>query len=140
MKIVNIALAAVVRDRKLLICRRHDDAPVLPGYWELPGGKIEPLESPADAALRELQEETGIAATILRPLHIIEHTYDHATVRLHPLLCQHLTGEAQALGCAEVRWIPPADLPHFRFPEANATLLKDLPQAIADLAEPPESS
>jgi ADP-ribose pyrophosphatase YjhB (NUDIX family) len=34
------------------------------GLWSLPGGSIEPGESPSEAALRELKEETGITAEI----------------------------------------------------------------------------
>lgn len=38
------------------------------GLWSFPGGKPEPGESPADAALRELEEETGIKADYAVPL------------------------------------------------------------------------
>ncbi|GAB7039953.1 MULTISPECIES: NUDIX hydrolase [Catenuloplanes] len=37
------------------------------GRWMLPGGHVEPAENPAEAALREVREETGLAATLLPP-------------------------------------------------------------------------
>jgi 8-oxo-dGTP diphosphatase len=59
--------AAVVDDlvapRRLLAARRSDP-PTLAGRWELPGGKVERGESPADALHRELREELGIAVLL----------------------------------------------------------------------------
>jgi 8-oxo-dGTP pyrophosphatase MutT (NUDIX family) len=57
------AVAVIVRDaagRVLLV--RHAEGNV----WVTPGGAIEPLETPADAAVRETWEETGIEAGLTR--------------------------------------------------------------------------
>jgi 8-oxo-dGTP pyrophosphatase MutT (NUDIX family) len=51
------AAAAVVRDDRLLLARHVDG-----GLWSTVGGSVDPDESPADAALRELMEETGLVA------------------------------------------------------------------------------
>ncbi len=47
---------------KILIVHRQTDRPH-PNLWGVPGGGIEPGESKADAAVRELAEETGISLT-----------------------------------------------------------------------------
>ena len=53
------------------------------GYWESPGGKVEPGESVREALIRELQEELGITVTACSPWLTRQFTYPHATVRLH---------------------------------------------------------
>ena len=50
---------AVLRPGRLLAARRSAP-PELAGRWELPGGKVEPGESPRQALVRELREELGI--------------------------------------------------------------------------------
>jgi 8-oxo-dGTP pyrophosphatase MutT (NUDIX family) len=58
------AVAAIIRDAdgKILVQQQHDDS------WSLPAGAIEPGESPAQAVVREVFEETGFA---VRPESIV---------------------------------------------------------------------
>lgn len=56
-----IVHTVIANDRgEVLILQRsqHDD--VLPGYWDIPGGTLEDGEDPAQGAIREIQEETGL--------------------------------------------------------------------------------
>ena len=64
----------------LLAQRPHGK--VYAGYWEFPGGKIEPGELAADALARELHEELGIEVETAYPWITRVFTYPHATVRL----------------------------------------------------------
>ncbi len=48
--------AAIIRDGRVLACRRTAP-PKAAGLWELPGGKVEPGESPEQALVREIAEE-----------------------------------------------------------------------------------
>jgi len=63
-RVVNIA---VVVDRHVLLVRRSA-TDSLPGMWEIPGGAVEPDETFAHAAARELAEETGIRSDRLGEL------------------------------------------------------------------------
>jgi len=86
-KIVEVAAAVMLRggesgEEEFLLAQRPEGK-VYAGYWEFPGGKVEPGESVRDALVRELQEELGIAVTAATPWLTREFTYPHATVRLN---------------------------------------------------------
>ena len=82
-----IALVLLV-DRSGAVLMQHRDghAPVSPNQWSLPGGHIEPGETPEEAARRELLEETGLAAGDLDPLWNGARPYEEGfphTVTVH---------------------------------------------------------
>ncbi|MEV7147843.1 (deoxy)nucleoside triphosphate pyrophosphohydrolase [Streptomyces sp. NPDC093084] len=57
-----VVVAAALLDAGRLLAARRSAPPDLAGRWELPGGKVEPGESPEAALVRELGEELGVAA------------------------------------------------------------------------------
>lgn len=122
---IEVALAIVLRRKQVLICQRLAEVH-LAGFWEFPGGKILAGEPAAEAALRELREETAIEAAVSECWSMIEFEYPERRVRLHPFLCQYARGQEQALGCRRIVWADLADLDAYRFPEANAPLLRRL--------------
>src|SRR5690606_16565374 len=99
---------AVLHGGRLLAARRSAP-PELAGGWELPGGKVEPGESPSRALVRELYEELGIE---VRPLERIPGAWPLGRgLVLHVWTAELLRGEPQPLqDHDEVRWLTPGRL------------------------------
>ena len=82
MTIVRVAAAVITRsDGCVLLAQRPTGKPYA-GYWEFPGGKLEPGESAMGALTRELKEELGITVTRAAPWIAQEFVYPHAHVEL----------------------------------------------------------
>jgi 8-oxo-dGTP diphosphatase len=76
-----VAAVITAADGRFLLAERPAGKPYA-GYWEFPGGKVEPGEPPAQALSRELHEELGIVVTRAHPWITRDYDYEHADVRL----------------------------------------------------------
>ena len=65
-----------------MLAQRPEGKPYA-GYWEFPGGKVEPDETVYAALVREIHEELGLDVTQAYPWVTQVFTYPHATVKLH---------------------------------------------------------
>lgn len=119
----------------LLITRRPNQT-VLGGYWELPGGKLEPGETVSQCLVREFAEEVGLTIQTGETLPLITHQYEYGQVRLHPCLCTRTNGEPANLQVAEHRWVTADELPQYRFPPANAELMVTIAQRMNQVTTP----
>ncbi len=124
---MHIALALILHPTggTLLIAQRKDGVHKA-GFWEFPGGKCQDGEMPAECAVRETREETGLEVTILEAWPAITHEYPERIVVLHPFLCRAHSGDAQPRESKQVSWVRPEQLDDYLFPEANAPILERL--------------
>lgn len=79
---VEVAAAVISRADGCILLGQRPAGKVYAGYWEFPGGKIEPGESPQAALGRELHEELGIDVELAYPWLTRDYDYEHAAVRL----------------------------------------------------------
>lgn len=86
-----------------VICFRGDDVLLIQrgtaprkGEWSIPGGRIEAGESQAQAALRELYEETGVRAALGPKIEVILANFEGFHYRLHDYAAEWMSGEPRA--------------------------------------------
>lgn len=103
--------AAIFRDRMVLLAERSK--PPNAGVWSLPGGHVEAGETVREAALREVDEETGIRATLdgLLDVHDVIARHEDGQLRAHYVLTifygHWLGGEPVAASdCRTARFVP----------------------------------
>ena len=118
--------AAILREKgRLLITRRPADKP-LGGYWEFPGGKLHPGESPQQALVRELREELGIEVDVEEIFDVLFHRYDWGDVLLLAYNCRRLSGSISNLEVAEHKWVCPSRLGEFELLPADRPLIEKI--------------
>lgn len=123
----NITVAAGLiwrRDGMVLISKRPPGGPHA-GRWELPGGKLETGEDPPQALIREIQEELGIRVEVGEEFGRVTYRYPEVVVTLIGLHAKFCGGEPQTLEVSDWRWVKPAEVAYYEFPEANAQLFSN---------------
>ena len=94
-KVVDVAVGVLLRADGDFLLTSRPPGKVYAGYWEFPGGKLEPGETVEQALRRELQEEIGLTIAAVLPWKIEMVDYPHALVRLNFCKVFEWTGELQ---------------------------------------------
>lgn len=134
------AVALIDADRRVLVQRRQHGAQH-GSLWEFPGGKIEPGESPEDAAVRELAEELSLHITRdnLKPISFAcgdaQTSGGRRSLVILLFACEAWQGTPQANVASELAWCDPAELttwsmPPLDYPLAHALSIKLAASAI----------
>ncbi|MGW0172563.1 (deoxy)nucleoside triphosphate pyrophosphohydrolase [Rhodococcus sp. NPDC003322] len=97
-----VAAAALVDAGRLLLAQRVAP-PELAGRWELPGGKIEPGETPAEGLRRELREELGVETAVGARIGVDVPLPNGMVLRAY--VVELKSGVPEALEHAAVRWV-----------------------------------
>ena len=83
-----------LRGSQVLLIRRGK--PPREGQWSIPGGRMEWGETVADAALRELREETVVEAELLGLIEVLDHISEHGHMVLIDFAARWMSGEPVA--------------------------------------------
>lgn len=120
-------VCAVIEDSegRFLACLRPQGKH-LGGFWEFPGGKLDPGESPEVALARELYEELAVRVEVGPPLARVLWRYDETQIRLMPFRCKITAGEPQAIEHDRLLWCAPADFQSLLWAEADNPILRQL--------------
>ena len=105
--VVDVAVGVLrAPDGRVLLAERKAGKDAA-GFWELPGGQVDPGESAAEAAARELLEEVGVRALDLAPWRVYEHDFPAKRVRLHWFHVRRWSGEPNGREGQRLAWVDP---------------------------------
>ena len=115
MKTIEVVAAIIIRNGQVFATQRGYGE--WKGWWEFPGGKMEPGESPQEALKREIREELDAEITVGQLLETIEWDYPKFHLTMHCFLCTliseniHLNEHEAAAWLTKdtlhtVKWLP----------------------------------
>ncbi|UCF67175.1 MAG: (deoxy)nucleoside triphosphate pyrophosphohydrolase [Acidobacteriota bacterium] len=120
---IRVAAAVVSRGNRFLLTLRPDGGHMA-GYWEFPGGKVEPDETSEQALRRELREELGVELGYLHALTTFEHEYELRHVHLEFFKTEIVAGVPRPLEVAALGWFTSCQMPRLPLLPADVPLIQ----------------
>ena len=120
-----VAAGIIVCNNKILIAQRKRGKD-LEYFWEFPGGKIEPGESPEEAAVREVREELRITICPTGSLPSVHWEYPDFILDMDCVLCRPVSGVPVLTEHTEARWLGPEELDSVGWLPADLGLIRFL--------------
>ncbi|MAM39663.1 MAG: 8-oxo-dGTP diphosphatase MutT [Erythrobacter sp.] len=120
-----VAAAIAISEGKVLVTRRAAGQK-LAGFWEFPGGKLEPGEDVQTCIVRELQEELGVTSTAGDVLTISEYTYPGGAISLIAIEVSLHTSAFTLTVHDDYAWKAPGELLALNLAPADIPIAKEL--------------
>ena len=128
MKSIEVVAAIIRREDRIFATQRgYGD---WKDWWEFPGGKMEPGETPEAALVREIREELSAEISVDRFLYTVEWDYPQFHLTMHCFLCS-LTSASMHLNEHEAaRWLSAGELEEVNWLPADDILLPMIRDAL----------
>ena len=124
--IVKVAAAVIVAPDGRVLLAQRPTGKAYAGYWEFPGGKLEPGETPRQALVRELAEELGLTVRQAAPWLVQRYRYPHANVELHFFRVFEWDGEPVGHDGQAFAWQVPGHFDVMPLLPANTAVMRAL--------------
>ncbi len=128
MKTIEV-VAAVIRDggRILATERGYGD---FKGGWELPGGKMEPGETPEAAVVREIEEELRVTVRPTAFIETVEYDYPTFHLTMHCFMCEVVSGEITLTEHLAMKWLTKETLETVDWLPADVSVVRKLEEML----------
>jgi 8-oxo-dGTP diphosphatase len=124
MKNIEVVAAIIIKEDKILATQRgYGD---FKGFWEFPGGKVEPGELKEEALIREIKEELAAEIIIRRYFRGVEYDYREFHLTLHCYLCELLNGEYKLIEHDNAKWLRKNELDCVNWLPADIEIIEEL--------------
>lgn len=121
MKTIEVVAAVIRRGDQILATQRgYGD---WRGWWEFPGGKMEPGESPEQALVREIHEELDAEIAVGELIQTVEWDYPAFHLTMHCYWCTLASEALHLLEHEDARWLSPQTLDSVKWLPADEGLL-----------------
>jgi 8-oxo-dGTP diphosphatase len=120
-----VAAALIDADGRVLLAQRPEGKH-LAGYWEFPGGKVEPGETPVQALQREILEEIGVRVASAESLIRIPWRYATKRILLDVYRVQAFEGVPHPCEGQPLKWVPATALDPNEMPAADHPVIHAL--------------
>ena len=125
MKTINV-VAAIIQDEEGHVLATQRGYGEYEGWWEFPGGKIEPGETHDVALVREIWEELNVMIKIDEWLCTIEYDYPTFHLTMHCALCRIVQGRVQLNEHLSAQWLSREELDSVQWLPADVEVVKEL--------------
>ena len=120
---------AIIRDNDgtiEVLCAQRGPGRAMSGYWEFPGGKVEPGETEEEALARELFEELDISVEVRSHVATTPYSYDFGDISLSVYVSTIEEGEPTRSEHQSLGWVPVVDLSDLRWAPADIPAMEKL--------------
>lgn len=120
-------VAAVIRDPKrhpgriFATARGYGE---YKGWWEFPGGKIEPGETPEEAIVREIREELTATIKVEELITTVEYDYEKFHLSMDCFYAEVVAGKLKLKEAADARWLAPEELDEVNWLPADRVVVE----------------
>lgn len=123
-KLIEVVVAIIFQDGKLFATQRGYGE--WKDWWEFPGGKIEPEETPKEALKREIREELATEIEVGDLLTTVEYEYPQFQLTMHCYLCSIISGQLSLLEHEDARWLAMNELDSVKWLPADVEVVRTL--------------
>ena len=123
-------VAAIIVDSQNRIFATQRGSGDWKDWWEFPGGKIEPGETPEQALKREIWEELETRIAVGERIHTVEWDYPKFHLTMHCYLCTIESGSLTLLEHEAARWLAPDELDSVQWLPADWEVIEMLKRKI----------
>jgi len=123
---IHVVVGVIFNSQGQLLVTQRPPQKSWSGYWEFPGGKLEPGETPFQTLVRELKEELAIEVLSAKAWSTLKYTYPEKTVFLDLWLVSRFQGTLNGLEGQAFQWVDLNNLPELEFLPANKLILESI--------------
>ncbi len=128
MKTIEVVAAIIIKDGEVFATQRGYGE--WQGWWEFPGGKIEPGETPQEALVREIREELDADISVGALLETVEWDYPTFHLTMHCYLCTLLSASLNLNEHQAAAWLTPQTLTTVKWLPADEGLIGRLRETL----------